>query len=113
VRIEVLKALAKIVNDNTDQSFNAFILQYITRPMLKITIKKDDVVTFSRAFGYTEAIDYVKASYPITEQDLFNAYSKAGNMKNLEHKFVLLKACDFSDRIPEAERARGNKRPKK
>jgi len=110
----VLKALAKIVNENTDQNVNSFVLQYMTRPMLKIVIKKDNVVTYSRTFGYTEAIDYVKAAYPISEQDLFAAYSKAGNMKNLEHKFVLLKASNFEriERDVDIEEGRRNKRRK-
>jgi len=115
VRIEVLKALAKIVDGNTDASCSAFVLQYMPRPMLKVVIRKGETQTYARTYGFTEAIEFVRASYPINDQDLFQAYSKAGNMKNLEHKFVVLKESRFAREIPDEDDYDGgrNKRPNK
>lgn len=51
----------------------------------------------------------------IRDQDLAEAYSKAGNMKNLEHKFVVLKNPSFGSReiVGHEEERRGFKRQKK
>lgn len=114
IRIEVLRALAKIVNAHTTEECNAFVLQFVPRPMLKIIIKKSEQVSYSRVFGYTEAIAHVQELYPINDQDLIEAYNKAGNMRNLEHKFVLLKESNFvREDVSENEESRRSKRPKK
>jgi len=115
VRIEVMKALAKIINSNTTAEVNSFVLQYMPKPMLKIAIKKSETVTYTRVYSYTDSIEYVRqAGYPIHDQDLIEAYSKAGNMKNLEHKFVLLKSSNFArEYLSDGDDGRRNKRPKK
>jgi len=98
VRIEVLKALAKIVSSNTTSEVSAYVLQYSPRPMLKVAIKKGENATFARVYGYTEAIEYVKGNWQVSDQDLFEAYNKAGNMTRLEQKFVLLRSPSFDSR---------------
>jgi len=113
VRIEVMRALAKILTSNSTQEVSAFVLQYMPRPMMKVVIKKSERDIYSRVYGYTEAIEHVKALYPIHDQDLVEAYSKAGNMKDLEHKFVILKNAAFgSQRDNDEDDRRGNKRKK-
>jgi len=95
VRIEVLKALAKIVASNTTSDVSAYVMQFSPRPLLKVVIKRGDS-NFARVYGYTEAIEYVKENWSISDQDLFEAYNKAGNMKRLEQKFGLLKSSTFN-----------------
>jgi len=95
VRIEVLKALARIVASNTTSDVSAYVMQYSPRPLLKVVIKKGDS-NFARVYGYTEAIEYVKERWTVSDQDLFEAYNKAGNMKRLEQKFVILKSATFN-----------------
>jgi len=105
VRIEVLKALAKIVSSNTSSEVSAFVMQYSPRPLLKVVIKKGES-NYARVYGYTEAIEYVRDNWIISDQDLFEAYNKAGNMKRLEQKFVLLKSSTFNQDPAETEQKR-------
>lgn len=105
IRIEVMKALAKVLTSNTTGNLAAYVLQFSTRPMLKVTIKQDPDTEYSRVYGYTEAIDFVKNSgYVVSDQDLFQAYQKAGNMKNLEHRFAILKDNLFTPPNPPQQR---------
>jgi len=105
VRIEVLKALAKIVSSNTTRDVTAYVMQYSPRPLLKVVIKKGES-NFARVYGYTEAIEYVKENWTISDQDLFEAYNKAGNMKRLEQKFVILKSATFNQGQADTEQKR-------
>jgi len=114
IRIEILKALAKIVSDNTNREVNSYVLEFLPRPLMKVVITKSEHDVTTRVFGFTEAIRFVKESYPIHDQDLIEAYSKAGNSRNLAHKFVILKEGptrnDNQDR--DEQNSRGSKRPK-
>ena len=66
-------------------------LGYI-RPLLKVTIaipKKE--MSTSRTYGFAEAVEFVSNRHKIQEHDLINAYKAAGNMKNLEQMFMVLR----------------------
>ena len=91
IRIAILKGLAKIVNDNTENAVNAFCLEFQTQPMLKISIDIGENRTTSRTYGLTEAIEHVSEHFFIRDQDLLDAYTVAGNMKHLEQRFVVLR----------------------
>ena len=91
IRIAILKALAKIVNDNTEKEVQAYCLEFQTQPMLKISIEVGVNKKTSRTYGLTEAIEHVSTHFYIRDQDLIEAYTLAGNMKHLEQKFVVLR----------------------
>ena len=91
IRIAILKALAKIVNDNTKNEVQAYCLEFQTQPMLKISIEVGVNNKTSRTYGLTEAIEHVSTHFYIRDQDLIEAYTLAGNMKHLEQKFVVLR----------------------
>ena len=91
IRIAILKGLAKIVNDNTENAVNAFCLEFQTQPMLKISIDIGENRTTSHTYGLTEAIKHVSEHFFIRDQDLLDAYTVAGNMKHLEQRFVVLR----------------------
>ena len=91
IRIAILKGLAKIVNDNTENEVNAYCLEFQPQPMLKIVINVDTNKQTSRTYGFTEAIDHVAEHFYINDHDLTEAYTLAGNMKHLEQRFVVLK----------------------
>jgi len=96
IRIVILKALARIIKNNSTS--DAFVLQHLTRPLLKVVSKERGNET-SRAFGYTEAISYTLAEFPdkVSDQDMAEAYSKAGNKygPEISHYFVLLKGRGY------------------
>ena len=91
IRIAILKGLAKIVNNNTENAVNAYCLEFQTQPMLKITIDIGENRQTSRTYGLTEAIEHVSEHFVIRDQDLIDAYTVAGNMKQLEQRFVVLR----------------------
>ena len=91
IRIAILKGLAKIVNNNTENAVNAYCLEFQTQPMLKISIDIGVNKKTSRTYGLTEAIEHVSENFYIHDQDLIEAYTLAGNMKHLEQKFVVLR----------------------
>ena len=98
IRIAILKGLAKIVNDNTEQQVYAFCLEYQIQPMLKIVVEIGDNKKTTRTFGFTEAIEHVAENFYIRDQDLVEAYTLAGNMKHLEQKFAVLRNGAFTRR---------------
>ena len=107
VRIEILRALAKVVKSNSQKNVDAYVLQHLTRPLLKVTItipKKE--VTTSRTYGFAEAVEFVSCRYKIQDRDLIDAYKAAGNMKNLEQLFMVL-------RNPENEKDEPKEAPEK
>ena len=80
-------------------------LGYI-RPLLKVTIaipKKE--MSTSRTYGFAEAVEFVSNRHKIQERDLIDAYKAAGNMKNLQQMFMVLRnpRSDFDreDAAPE------------
>ena len=91
IRIAILKGLAKIVNDNTEPAVTAYCLEFQTQPMLKIVIEIGENKFTSRTYGFTEAIEHVSENFRIMDRNLVEAYTLAGNMKQLEQKFVVLK----------------------
>jgi len=48
VRIEVLKALARVLTCNSCKELSAFVLQYMPCPMMKVVIKRSENDIFSR-----------------------------------------------------------------
>ena len=92
--IAILRGLANIVNTNTQPNVKAFCMEYQTQPMLKIIIEVGPNQQTSRTFGFTEAIQHVKENFKINDQDFVEAYTLAGNMKQLEQRFVVLKSAD-------------------
>jgi len=97
IRVEILKALAKVIKNNSRRQ--AFVLQHLTRPLLKVIEDGGSQEEKSRAFGFTEAISHVLAEYPgkLADQDLAEAYSKAGNKygPEISHYFVVLKGRGY------------------
>ena len=91
IRIAILKSLAKIIDDNTEKEVSAYCLEYQTQPMLKVVIEIGKDKKTTRTYGFTEAIEHVEKNFRIRDQDLMEAYTLAGNIKQLEQKFVVLK----------------------
>lgn len=94
IRIEIMKALAKWVVENSSNT-EAYVLQFLARPLLKMSIKKEDGSMFVRSFGFAEAVQFLveeKNCVLRDHPDLDDAYKVAGSMKDLEHRFILLKS---------------------
>ena len=58
--------------------------------MLKVVIEIGKDKKTSRTYGFTEAIEHVEENFRIRDQDLVEAYTLDGNIKQLEQKFVRL-----------------------
>lgn len=91
IRIEVLKALAKVVNKNTNNDMEAYVLPFLARPLLKLNHTRADGNKHIRSCGYTEAVTTVTGMFDITDQELHQAYKIAGSMPDLEQKFLILR----------------------
>ena len=87
IRIAILKGLAKIVNDNTEREVNC--LEFQTQPILKISIGENKKTSWT--YGLTEAIEHVTEYFYITDQNMMESYTLAGNMKHFEQRFVVLR----------------------
>ena len=59
--------------------------------MLKIIIEIGKDKKTTRTYGFMETIEYVEQNFSIRDQDLVEAFMLAGNTKQLEQKFVVLK----------------------
>ena len=59
--------------------------------MLKISIDIGENKKTSQTYGLTEAIEHVAEYFYTRDQDMMEAYTLAGNMKQLEQKFVVLR----------------------
>ena len=92
IRIAILRGLAKIVGDNTKQNVKAYCMEYQTQPLLKIVIELDANRKTTRTFGFTEAIEHVAEHFGIQDHDLVDAYTLAGNTRQIEQKFVVLRS---------------------
>lgn len=91
IRIEVMKALAKVVNRNSDRAMEAYVLPFLARPLLKLAYNRPDGEKNIRSYGYTEAISAVTSMHDISDQDLHQAYKIAGSLPDLEQKFLILR----------------------
>lgn len=91
IRIEVMKALAKVVVRNSTSEMEAYVLPYLARPLLKLGYKRPDGNRNIRSYGYTEAVLAITNMHEVTDQDLHQAYSIAGSMPDLEQKFLILR----------------------
>lgn len=91
IRIEVLKALAKVVNQNSNRAMEAYVLPFLARPLLKLAYNRPDGDKNTRSYGFTEAISAVTSMYDVADQDLHLAYKIAGSMPDLEQKFLILR----------------------
>lgn len=93
IRSTVLKALAKKLRE-TKQTMDAYVLQHLPKPLMRVILSKGDPKSMTRTYSYTEAIQYVtrKLGLVLSNKDLEEAYKVAGSLPNLEHKFVLLRS---------------------
>jgi len=110
VRIEVLKAVAKVINTSRrKEEGSAWVVAHLSRPVLKVTFGKEST---PRTFMYADAIKWSAGKYPVAEQDLLEAYRVAGSSfgEAIENQFIVLKA---GTRIGNYRDAReSNKRPR-
>ena len=67
-------------------------MEYLTQPLLKVVVEIDDNRKTSRTYGYTGAIEHVAELFGIHDQNLVKAYMLAGNTKQMEQKFVVLRS---------------------
>ena len=67
-------------------------MEYLIQPLLKVVVEIDDNRKTSCTYGYTEAIEHVAEHFGIHDQDLVKAYMLAGNTKQMEQKFVVLRS---------------------
>jgi len=88
VRIEILKAIAKKITN--DQEF-AYVVSFISRPIMHIKLKSDKNDRPAKSFTFIDAIK--QYGDKLRQGDLLGAYAKAGNAfkGQLEQNFVVLK----------------------
>jgi len=94
VRLAVFKAIAKAYNaHHAKDSFSAWLIDHLPRPMLKISEKKDDGSEKSRVLGYVDSVTLAQNEGLVGNQDLIDAHKLAGRGygRSLENFFVLLK----------------------
>jgi len=94
VRLAVFKAITKAYNvHHAKDSFSAWMIDHLPRPMLKISEKKDDGSERSRVLGYVDAVTLAQNEGLVGDQDLIDAHKLAGRGygRSLENFFVLLK----------------------
>ena len=94
VRIAILKAIAAAIKKKSDD-YNAWVIQHVARPVLKIEKKTKNGETQENSFGFTQSIAYMMRELPeckLSRQDLFDAYTIAGKRFGPEigHFFVLM-----------------------
>lgn len=94
VRIAVLQAIAKLIKA-TEEDTEAWVIQHVARPVLKIEEKKADGFKLITSLGFAQAIAYYLRDMPsahLSKQDLYDAYSIAGNRfgPEVSHYFVIL-----------------------
>jgi len=94
VRLSVFKAIAKAYNvHHSKDSFSAWMIDHLPRPMLKISEKKDDGSERAKVLGYVDAVTLAQNEGLVGDQDLIDAHKLAGRGygRSLENFFVLLK----------------------
>ena len=67
-------------------------MEYQTQPLLKIVVELDANRKTSHTFGFTEAIKHIAEHFGIKDHDLVDAYTLAGNTRQMEQKFVVLRS---------------------
>jgi hypothetical protein len=92
VRIDILRGLADVVKEDSDERVSAYVISHIPRPILKIDIDMGQK-SYSRTFAFTEAIEYVRLNHDITKLKKHQAYARAGSSFKgmMEQLFVVLK----------------------
>jgi hypothetical protein len=113
VRIEILKAIAKKITNEQDQ---AYVVSFISRPVMHIKLKSDKNGFPSKSYTFIDAVKQFGAK--LIQSDLLSAYAKAGNAfkGQLEQNFVVLKeedaeAAQTNFHKARMDRGRGRGRP--
>ena len=114
VRIAILKAIATTIKrkDNHD----AWVIQHVARPVLKIEVKQEKGENLENSFGFAQSIAYMMKELPeckLSRQDLFDAYTIAGKRFGPEigHYFVLMD-WETAESMAAARQKTGKKRAK-
>jgi hypothetical protein len=91
VRIEILKAIAKKITNDKEQ---AYVVSFISRPVMHIKLKSDKNGFPSKSYTFIDAVKQFGAN--LVQDDLLAAYAKAGTAfkGQLEQNFVVLKEDD-------------------
>jgi len=92
VRVEVLKALAKSINNGRSVGEGAaWVVAHLAKPVLKVSFGND---SNPMTLTYCEAVKWTQSKFPVGEQDLLDAYKQAGSTygESLENTFVILKS---------------------
>jgi hypothetical protein len=91
VRIEILKAIAKKITNDNEQ---AYVVSFISRPVMHIKLKSDKNGFPSKSYTFIDAVKQFGAN--LIQDDLLAAYAKAGTAfkGQLEQNFVVLKEDD-------------------
>ena len=113
VRIAMLKVIAKVMVDEFENT-DAWVIQHIARPVLKIEQTDKDNKKILTSYGFAQAIAYTLEKMPFvkfTDQMLFTSYTIAGTKfgPEISHYFVILEH-ETAARISKEKR---QKRPKK
>ena len=115
VRIAILKAIATAIKRKSDD-YNAWVIQHVARPVLKIEKKNKKGETMENSFGFAQSIAYMKElpEAKLSKQDLFDAYSIAGKSLGPEigHYFVLMD-WETAESMSAARNKSGKKHEKK
>jgi len=113
VRIEILKAIAKKITNEQDQ---AYVVSFISRPVMHIKLKSDKNGFPSKSYTFIDTVKQFGAK--LIQSDLLSAYAKAGNAfkGQLEQNFVVLKeedaeAAQTNFHKARMDRGRGRGRP--
>ena len=118
VRIAILKAISTVIKRKSE-SHNAWVIQHVARPVLKIEIKKDNGETMmENSFGFAQSIAYMMKELPdakLSKQDLFDAYTIAGKRFGPEigHYFILMDWETAENMANARSKTIGKKRDKK
>ena len=94
VRVAILHAIAREIKASKEDT-EAWVIQHVARPVLKIEITQNNDANQFITLGFAQAIAYYKQELPysnLSSQDLYDAYSIAGNRfgQELNHYFVIL-----------------------
>ena len=116
VRIAILKAIATAIKRRSDD-YDAWVIQHVARPVLKIEKKNEKGETMENSFGFAQSIAYMMRELPeskLSKQDLFDAYTIAGKRFGPEigHYFVLMD-WETAESMSAARNKSGKKHDKK